>query len=285
MPQRIVQLAALFDAARKQAWDAHLVYIEQVSRINTEVAEAVRNAGLVPDALQLPREFDAASCYAEHRNLLWKLYSSLLAESGRVPTIDIAEFDERGPEWAPRESGRRHRRRHGQLDDLSQEEAAELSLERLASRLLAELPSEVAHHSALREAAGEADRVMRNLIGYYRKTTFEKRNGRLVGSRWTPRDQHNSWKLAWDAGSDLSRDVEALRVIAEAEGAGALLDASRITALIELNGVRYQSRMTVEVGAGLRLVFFKTSLEFHFTPELMDAIQAGVMSRLEAKAA
>jgi len=286
MPHPIIQVARVFDQAIERyclEYDRHAIAMRD---IDAELSALVPAAARCHYPKAAAAQFDKRNLYAERRDALWEIYEEMLLEHGPVPTFSIRDFDDADP-IRKQESDqiyRRHTRRHDNaidLSDLSDELVATLRLERLAGRLIKELTPQEAHQRAFAEIAVRVARKMESLVDWKTKQ-FESRGGRLVGSTRVPSASFDAWKLSWAAGNEIATACDDMRLLAEEAGCDGMLNASTISRLgNELNGAPYRSRMKVEIGAGLQLVFFKDHLEYHFSPVLLEALNLGASKFLE----
>lgn len=270
MSLSIIELATVLDQQWSRARAAITAGFEERQAVATALAEQIGEAGRY--AL---REWDAEPCpKLVFLGLRWPLEVAMrgeLARRGTPIAFEMEAFDdwsEEPPSWDSGESepGARFRARLAY--------AAQRSFKDIAERMLAHFNPANATRLALEEAANKVFEYFRPSNWKAHKVEIEARRDRRVITHGVWADGYTAWQMNYDYANRLIAILRALSIlVAHSTQADAVTSEGLEAALLNIGRRQYSSRMRLELGPGLELVFFKEKLEFVFSDKALEAVQ------------
>jgi len=215
-------------------------------------------------------EVDLSKLFSGMRCQLEAALRKELQSRGTPAKIDIASFDD----WSE-EPQRRYF--HGTTEEcyLAQVDYAEnKSFVDLAERLLRYYSPENATALALREAS---DRVFR-----YFQPMHWNQHGVVIATRGDRRviearlwwESFSSWEISYSSSETLIEIVRAIStLLSHSAHADQLTESGLQSALRAIGARKYSSRMRLDLGPGLAMIFFKDKIEYVFAAPVLEALQ------------
>lgn len=152
--------------------------------------------------------------------------------------------------------------------------ATSRSFSALGQYLAAHYTPEVARAAALREAAQRVHTYFSPPTWQWRSVVITERAGCKVISKnlYT-----GNWELSFGTVNEIRTQLTDIALLLRDGGLTSAMDELNEWPLRQfLERRRYASRDTVVVGAGLKLIFFKDKIEYHFAGHAMDALQIAI---------
>lgn len=199
--------------------------------------------------------------------------SSELRRIGFPAQVSLTDFDTYGQEPQFCDSSERDLGAFF-LQELAHAESRSLLV--LAEQMVERFSPERARLASLEEAACRVFAYFAGSAWKPRPVQIVERRGKKVLSHHIYCETYSPWRMNHGGRDELGAVIDGMRLLlADVERGHSVQSNNGELAQLLAHG-RFESRMSVEVGPALSLVFFKEKIEFHFAPDVLDLLQASI---------